>query len=74
MKAPAYIADSADVTRTGALMSATKSVASTLAGIAIDRGVEGRGPRALHAHSQNLAFSTPRIESTVAARREGIRP
>jgi CubicO group peptidase (beta-lactamase class C family) len=36
--AEAYIADKADVTREGALMSATKSVTSTLAGIAIDRG------------------------------------
>jgi CubicO group peptidase (beta-lactamase class C family) len=36
--AEAYIADRADITRVGALMSATKSVTSTLAGIAIDRG------------------------------------
>jgi len=36
--AEAYIADRGDLTRVAALMSATKSVTSTLAGIAIDRG------------------------------------
>lgn len=36
--AEAYIADAADIDRRGALMSATKSVTSTLAGIAVERG------------------------------------